>query len=193
MFLCMIPDLAEHFIYSNDDMLPVNPLGISDFFVDGFPVYDLINRTVARNIFRMQCRNSYRLALSAAGKTQNGNAYFYNEHSMTPMLKSSCLELHDKVGNQIVDKCTKFREPWNCTQYLFPDYIIMTDRAKFGNYDFRYFTTDRVLEIVEELEHGRTKILCINDSSSVKDFQGNMNRINGALDCKFPVKSRFEI
>lgn len=140
----------------------------------------------------MQCRNSYRLAMQAAGKTQTGNTYFYNEHSMTPMLRSSCLELHDKVGNQIVDKCTKFREPWNCTQYLFPDYIIMTDRAKFGNYNYRYLTTDRVDEIVHELKNGNRKILCINDSSSVEDFQCNMNRINSALDRKFPAKSRFE-
>ena len=193
MFLCMIPDLAEHFIYSNDDMLPINTLEVLDFFIDGFPVYDLINRTEARNIFRMQCRNSYRLALSAAGKTQRDNAYFYNEHSMTPMMKSVCMELHDKVGSQIVDKCTKFREPWNCTQYLFPDYAIMTDRARLGNYNYRYLTTDRVGEIVHELKNGNRKILCINDSSSVDDFQGNMNRINSALACKFPVKSRFEI
>ena len=34
MYLHRIPDLAEQFIYSNDDMFPIRPLQISDFFKD---------------------------------------------------------------------------------------------------------------------------------------------------------------
>jgi len=76
MFLYRIPGLAEHFIYSNDDMFPVNPLSIDDFFRNGTPIYKLIKRTNAINTFRLQCRNSYRLASELAGKPA-GVSYFY--------------------------------------------------------------------------------------------------------------------
>ena len=32
MFLHKIPGLAEHFIYSNDDMMPMNKMDVHDFF-----------------------------------------------------------------------------------------------------------------------------------------------------------------
>lgn len=62
MFLHKIPNLAEHFIYSNDDMMPMNGMYVSEFFKDELPVYELVHRSTARNIFRMQCKNSYKLA-----------------------------------------------------------------------------------------------------------------------------------
>jgi hypothetical protein len=39
MFLYRIPGLAEHFIYSNDDMFPINSMSAEDFFKDEIPVY----------------------------------------------------------------------------------------------------------------------------------------------------------
>ena len=39
MFLCRIPGLSEHFIYSNDDMFAINPMTVDDFFKDGVPIY----------------------------------------------------------------------------------------------------------------------------------------------------------
>lgn len=43
-------------------MFPVKELVAEDFFIDGKPLYELIKRTDCCNSFRMQCRNSYRLA-----------------------------------------------------------------------------------------------------------------------------------
>ena len=39
MFLCRIPGLSEHFIYSNDDMFAINPMTVDDFFKNGVPIY----------------------------------------------------------------------------------------------------------------------------------------------------------
>lgn len=41
----------------------------------------------------MQCRNSYNLAADLS-KTRKGRQYFYIKHSMDPMLKSVCEEVH---------------------------------------------------------------------------------------------------
>lgn len=140
MFLCKIDGLAEHFIYSNDDMLPMNKMDVEDFFQDGLPVYELINRTHSQNSFRMQCRNSHKLASKLAGKNLDGKRYFYIKHSMDPMLKSVCEEVWEKGGDEIMKRCTKFREPFNYTQYLFPVYGLLSGRGVLGTYSFRYFS-----------------------------------------------------
>ena len=98
MYLCRIPGLAEHFIYSNDDMMPINPMTVGDFFKDGLPIYQLIEKTSSRNVFRMQCKNSYRLAAELAHHPIQGLKYFYIRHSMDPMLKIVCEEVHQKAG-----------------------------------------------------------------------------------------------
>lgn len=99
MFLHKIPGLAEHFIYSNDDMMPMNNMDVSEFFQDGLPVYELVHRSTARNIFRMQCKNSYKLAAKLSGHKDDGTNYFYIRHSMDPMLKSVYDEVHEKAGD----------------------------------------------------------------------------------------------
>ena len=66
-----IEGLAEKFILFNDDMFPNGELSESDFFCNGLPIYQLINRTHAMNTFRMQCRNSYRLAKEVSGYTSD--------------------------------------------------------------------------------------------------------------------------
>lgn len=118
MFLCRIPELSEKFIYFNDDMFPNREMSESDFFCDGLPIYQLINRTQSRNTFRMQCKNSYKLAKEVSGYVSDNldlNYYFYIKHSADPMLRSVCLELWDKVGDKILKSLTKFREPFNYT------------------------------------------------------------------------------
>lgn len=59
---------------------------------------------------------------------------------MAPMLKSVFDEIHEKAGDTIIDSCTKFREPFNYTQYLFPIYSFFTGRASLGNMSYRYFS-----------------------------------------------------
>lgn len=193
MYLHEIPGLAEHFIYSNDDMLAIDSLGVEDFFKDGIPVYELIERTSAGNVFRMQCKNSYGLASRLSGK-QNGDAsyYFYIKHSMDPMLKSVYGEVHRKAGDEIFKKCTKFREPWNFTQYLFPDYALMTGRASLGHMSFKYFAADACAAAADCIGRRLAKVVCVNDTDKVKDFGAASAAVNAALSRLFKGKSVFE-
>lgn len=194
MYLCRIPGLAEHFVYSNDDMLAVNSLDAADFFDErGRPVYQLIRRAEkARRTFRMQCQNSYELAARLAGASVKKDEYFYIAHSMDPMLKSVCEEVHSKAGGEILKRCTKFREPWNFTQYLFPDYAVMTGGAALGKMPLAYFTTNNA-NIGEKLEKVDSGIICINDDSDEDSFQRSSPAIQNALTSKYAGKSRFEL
>ena len=194
MYLHNIPNLAEHFIYSNDDMLAINQLCIEDFFKNGLPIYELVERTTNKNIFRMQCKNSYNLALRLSGsQNRDANYYFYIKHSMDPMLKSICEEVHQKVGDEIFKKCTKFREPWNFTQYLFPDYTIMTKRAVLGNMPLRYFKMSDCDSAVECIRKKLSKVICVNDTNQVEDFEKCCLQIKSSLNTILKETSQFEL
>lgn len=192
MYLHKIPSLAEHFIYSNDDMFAVKSTEPADFFTPGgIPKYQLIRRKTASNIFRMQCLNSYRLA-TRLSKTPERREYFYIAHSMDPMLKSACDEIHEKAGDEILRRCTKFREPWNFTQYLFPIYSLITERGVTENASFRYLSVKGGIEqAVEEILSGESKIICVNDAS-IKNFESDRERLVEVFEKRFPGKSRFE-
>lgn len=60
MYLHRIDGLSEHFIYSNDDMMPMNRMRAEDFFTDeGLPIYELSRKEKADGIFWQQCKRSY--------------------------------------------------------------------------------------------------------------------------------------
>ena len=63
----------------------------------------------------MQCYNSFKLAAKLSGHEDNAAEYFYVKHTMDPMLKSCCSEVHEQAGDEILKKCTRFREPFNFT------------------------------------------------------------------------------
>ena len=192
MFLCKIEGLAEHFIYSNDDMFAVNKQDTNDFFKDGKPIYELIERTVAKNCFRMQCKNSYKFASQLANHKMDLPKYFYIKHSMDPMLKSMCEEVWQKGGDEIMRRCTKFREPFNFTQYLFPDYTLLKNNATLGKYSFKYFVASDESYVQHEFENGDAKTICINDSNYIDDFKQYSALVKKLFEKKLPEKSRFE-
>jgi len=63
MFLPYIPDLAEHFLYANDDMYIMNSCEPSDFFTeDGRPKFQMRNieaSTIKGQQYRIVCANQW--------------------------------------------------------------------------------------------------------------------------------------
>ena len=197
MFLCRIPGLAERFVYSNDDMFAVGPVDAGDFFCpDGAPLHVVSGKTRAGSVFRMQCRNSYRLAADLAGVETGEDEYFAPAHSMTPMLKSVCAEVHEKAGEEIAGKCSKTRRSSNYTQYLFPDYALMTKRArKTGpSPHFRFFDTSALNGFSPaKLASTWCKIACVNDAAeNPEEFKTQRQAMLDTLEKLFPEKSKFE-
>lgn len=193
MFLPFIEGLSEKFIYFNDDMFVMNPCTEEDFFSNGKPIYSLIHRKHAINTFRNQCRNSYRLAMRASGfKDERRNHYFYIRHSADPMLRSDALELWKKEGESILGSLTKFREPWNMTQYLFPDYSIMKGNWVEGEFNFKYLKMRNLEDVLKEIKFGVCKCICINDTE-VDGFESQKEMINDIFSDRFTNKSCFEL
>lgn len=55
--LWRIPDLAEHFIYFNDDVMLLQPVAAEDFFVDGKPVLRAVKQKQSRYRWSKRLRN----------------------------------------------------------------------------------------------------------------------------------------
>lgn len=193
MYLHKIPGLAEHFIYSNDDMFAINKLNVEDFFKDGMPVYQIVHRNAARSTFEMQCKNSFDLAAKLCNYTNTEECLFYFIiHTMTPMLRSANEEIHHEVGSQILRRCTKFREPWNFTQYLFPLYNIMSGKKVFEQLSFRYFSMSNIQHAIDTMLGDNIKMVCLNDSKKLDDVEKTQKNIKEAFLAKFSEKSKFE-
>lgn len=92
--------------------------------------------------------------------------YYYVKHGMSPMLKSCCEEVHSKAGELLFEKCTKFRAPWNFTQYLFPDYALMSSKAVLGKMDIAYLRIDDIKAVYHAILMQSSKVVCINDCAS---------------------------
>ena len=90
---------------------------------------------------------------------------------MDPMLKSVLEEVHEKAGEEIYRSCTKFREPWNFIQYLFPDYALMPNRGIEGIWSFA--------------------VVCMNDNG-VENFDESKHDLIRVLDDIYPEKCGYE-
>lgn len=98
--LYKIPDLAEHFIYFNDDMFLINETKISDFFTDdGFPVirgkWTNIENSKIKDFLKLIGIKKKRISKITYKKAQENSAhilglkkYFKLNHTPFPIRKS---------------------------------------------------------------------------------------------------------
>ena len=88
-----IPDLSEHFIYFNDDMLITDNLNREDFFIGGYPVDMLALQPVVANpanevMSHIYLNNTVVIARHFK-KSENMKAHPYNYFNMSHPLKYS--------------------------------------------------------------------------------------------------------
>ena len=93
--LYAIPDLAEHFIYFNDDMFLLNPTTAEDFFVEGLPVvrgrwHAFKEDIFYKRFFRKKKKQSpsHIIAQEKSAKILGLKRYFRFHHHPHPMRKS---------------------------------------------------------------------------------------------------------
>ena len=158
MFLWNIPNLSEHFIYANDDMLPTKPMQPSDFFdfeSDKIKIKwreDEYNR--CGNMYVQQCNNNC-VALYKAFNKKYDNIMVRPVHSYTPMIKSHCKSAFCIICKSILEHIRGFRTEYQYNQYIYPIY----EKLKYGTLDspidFLYTELDNDFD----LDH---QICCIN-------------------------------
>ena len=195
MFMHKVPGLQERFIYFNDDMFPVLPCTEDDFFLNGVPAMGFSRGLFTANLYKKQVKNSDALARRAAGlKPQPG--YIRPQHTCSPMLRSVMEEAFARMEPAILKTISPLREPYNCNQYYFLDYMLYTGRAvnrRISNKHLSLAVTSPE-KLAAFLKAPSTKMVCIND---VRLHQDKEEAVRDAMLCGFenvfPQKSRFEI
>lgn len=196
MFLHRIPGLDERFVYFNDDMFPVMPCSQSDFYThDGKLTMGFSRHLFARNMYKMQVKESDRLARKYASKRHC--AFFIRpQHICSPMLKSDCEELSRLACDDIEARITRLRDPGNINQYVFLVYSLLRGHAVNRRISKKHismavYTPSRISGF---LCHPTSKMVCINDVDIKPEMvQNYRDAIQNAFETLLGSRSRFEL
>ena len=125
MHLHRIEGLDEEYLYFNDDMFPMCKCESTDFFRNGRGVLGISHHIFSLNMFKKICRNSDRLARKALG-LRPSLFFLRPQHICSPLLKSVCEELYEKVSSEIAKtSSSRTRTAEDLNQYLFLDYMYL--------------------------------------------------------------------
>lgn len=195
MHLHRIEGLDEEYLYFNDDMFPVADCKPEDFFRNGKGVIKIYRHLFVSGMYKKICRNSDRLARKALGMSCS-MCFIRPQHICSPMLKSVCEELYDKVKPEIDEtSASRTRTEKNLNQYLFLDYmyykgLLIDEKISNKHFSVAMASPDKLDAF---LRNPSRNLVCINDVHlSEQKYEKLHDAILNAFQAKFPVKSRFE-
>ncbi len=119
-------------------------------------------------------------------------------HFPSALNKKRMSEVWDKIYTDLDETCShRFRSAEDINQYIFRFWNILTGNFHPANFDkyakFISINDDNVRFAEKVIKEQKVKILCINDSKNVQNFEIIKNTINTALEQIFPEKSSFEL
>ncbi|MEE1287136.1 MAG: stealth family protein [Bacteroidaceae bacterium] len=204
-FLHNIPGLAEHFLYSNDDMFLYKTVKPSDFFMpDGYPIIRLKSKPFRRLRWYLDKKllkktpSTYRVTINMASKLVNKKYGVYYSgiphHNIDAYLKSDC----KRVAEEIL--CKEFRSNWknqmrseDDIQRIVYSYIALAE--KHGHRQYVTVKDSFVVKIHKAKDYKKLldyqpTFFCMNDSESA----GGTDRLRSKemQERLFPKKSVFE-
>ena len=195
MHLHRIEGLDEEYIYFNDDIFPLKPCKATDFFIDGRATLGMSRHLFALNMFKKICRNSNRVARKALG-LKPSVCFLRPQHICTPMLKSQCEELYQKVETEIISSLTKTRSSNNLNQYMFLDYMylrgmLINKRMSKKHFSLGVASEDKIRKYIQSPKHS---LVCINDVQMSEESYNEIRRtLLNTFEQVLPEKSRFEL
>ena len=204
-FIYRIPGLAEHFLFSNDDMFMNKKTSPGDFFTpDGFPIIRL-RRMPFRDLrwsFRERVRNkhlsNYRIMLERSSrmvKEKYGKYYTgLPHHNIDAYLKSDYKRMiEDVFGKEFSANVTSCVRNDNDVHRSVILYAALAEKRGA----LRYVTVKESMIVkihkqshYERLEKKCPMFFCMNDSEYVTE-QGR-RKAKAYLEKRFPYKSDFE-
>lgn len=194
MFLHRIPGLDEEFLYFNDDCFPVKDCRPEDFFEGNRIILGFTKHFFTGSPFKELCKMSDSLAKKAAG-VEASRSYHRPQHICTPLFKSECDKVYEKMHDEVFESITPLREKKNYNQYIFSDYLFYTGRATGKKIVKKHFSlrTNSAEKIAKWLKDPQAGLVCINDvtMSEAKYLKGK-EILQQAFQERFPQKSRFE-
>lgn len=203
-FICNIPELSEHFLYSNDDMYINRPVTPATFFAsDGLPIirlnrrflrkyYLLFNEKIRKkklSNYNQIVRNAADLVEKKFGLYIGGKAH----HNIDSYLKSDCRHVEDMFEEELKPTFVNHVRKGNDIQRSIFHYVALAENR--GH--LRYVTQKESLRIhiqnerhYAKLEKYNPLLFCMNDSEYAHDE--DRARLEGFLKRCFPEKSQFE-
>lgn len=132
-------------------------------------------------------------------KTQPFNTFsgIMIPHLPSPMRKSTYEEVWKVLQDRLLETSShRFRSPNDLNQYIFRYWAICRGEFHPTNvfrYGKEYFFHDGLTEaLCNDIAGRKYKMICINDSREVRDFESCKLRIREAFDRILPDKSSFE-
>lgn len=203
-FIWRIPDLSEHFLYANDDMLLNKSVLPSDFFAtDGLPIVRLRRRLFRRlsQWFKVHVMhkplNTYILTIrhTLALVKQRYGIYFRGEthHNIDAYLKSTYQHTGEVFKAEIEATWRNHFRALNDIQRNIYSFVAMAEGVAHKRYVSRHTSfrihTHRHINYDKFARYNPT-FFCVNDSEHASDED---RRIAGEFLRKlFPDKSAFE-
>ena len=185
MFLHCIPGLSDYFLYANDDMFPLAPLAVEDFFRDGMPCQhmELKDFPECPNNFQIACLGGLNFVAEEFGLHFN-NKWIKNGHSVAPILKSSCEHLWQRSPDRIMASLSPFREPKNFNQYIYSWYQHFS--GKYVDYMPKCCLLKAHIHTPEQMVAAildpQNQIVCINDNENCPDYHRHAAMVADAIN-----------
>lgn len=216
-----IPGLSEHFVYFNDDMFINKPTKEEDFFKGGKPVDSVILNPIeaswdATLNIRFNCMkviNKYfkfkELSRKKLFSLKNGkyllksvplsfypfNPGIMSTHVPSSFLKSTFDDVWDKERNLLTEVSShKFRESTDVSQWLFQYWQIASNNVEVRKMkEEKYFEIQSdFYNILNEVKKPKYKLICLNDTENVDDFENKKQKLIEAFQERYTEKSGFE-
>lgn len=220
-YLYKIEGLSERFVYFNDDVFLNKKVKPSDFFVHGIPKDDFIltpinpSYDISANI-EFNCMkiinkhfNFKNTPKSMLFNLKYGKYLYKNltlsvyptnvgirfSHLCTSFNKKTFSEVWlnetkylENVGN------SKFRSNNDVSQWLFQFWQIASGNFKIRNVnDGKFYDLGKSFKkAVKDIRKSQHKIICINDSNDILDFEKKKKFISEVFMNKYGSKSQFE-
>jgi len=121
---------------------------------------------------------------------------FYDPHLPQPYLKRQFLRAWELWGGELDASCRHpFREPTDLSHWLIRYDLLC--RGEFSPRSLRdcrllNLTDEKMEEVCRDVEKGRWRMVCLNDSTEIADFDRQCRRLQRAFETLLPEKSSYE-
>lgn len=202
--LYKIPDLAEHFIFANDDMYINQPVTPDTFFAkDSLPIIRMHRRPLKKWIvlyktkilgktlenYNQKIHNAALLVEQKYGTYYNGRTH----HNIDAYLRSSYQHVRELFDKEISPTmCNHKRSPKDIHRNLYSYVALAEKRAHLCYVSEHKSLRFRIhkKELYEKFEKYNPVFFCMNDSQFAND--DDRKRAIEFLQKLFPEKSQFE-
>lgn len=202
-FIHNIPNLSEHFLFSNDDMFLNADVAPDFFFQNGLPIMRMLHDPIIREKLFMKRLlnlkiNTYRLAIENAYKLfQKKFNIFYpvkEHHNIHAFLKSDYKVVMDEVFKKELKHmyANRFRHRSDIHRILVNYYAIKNNTGILKNPDRYESCRLRVQQTNYQkyIDKYNPKMFCLNDTEHATD--DHRAHIEPFLKQLFPQKASFE-